>query len=322
MWNPPWTLLITLPFSLFDIGIGQFFWLLAQVILILFSARQLWGIYSKPGQPYRMSWVLAFSFVPTVFVLVIGQITPIVLAGVSLFLYGERKQQRWIMSLALVILSIKPHLLHLFWIVVALWVFQKRQWRVVSGAAIVGAAAALIPLLFDAKIYSQYLTLYQSTDVLRPMDWPVPTLRNVMKLLLHVDQTWLQFAPTIIGAVWAVYYWQHHKLEWAWRERLPLLIIVSVATSFFVWTYDYVVILPALIEGATWLRQSPVPWYRSWSVWIYLAINAVHLVARFWVAEELWYFWLAPALLLNYLILSWEKQRRVETMIGDEREFA
>jgi hypothetical protein len=319
MWNPPWTLLITLPFSLFDIATGQFIWLVVHVILILFSARQLWRIYGKPGQSYRWSWVLAFSFVPTVFVLVIGQITPIVLAGVSLLLYAETKQKQWIMSIALVILSIKPHLLYLFWIVFALWVFQKRRWRMISGAAAIGVAVGLAPLLFDSKIYSQYLALYQSADVLRPLDWPVPTLRNVIKLLLHVGQTWMQFSPTIIGVVWAVYYWQRHKHEWMWRERLPLVILVSVTSSFFVWTYDYVVILPALIEGATWLRQSRVPWHSYWSVRVYIAINTLHLLARFWLAEELWYFWLAPALLLNYLILSWEKQGRAETIISDPK---
>ena len=319
MWNPPWTFLFTLPFGLLNVVIGQFLWLVAQVILILFSARQLWAIYSESAPSYRMSWVLAFSFVPTVFALIIGQITPLILAGVSLFLYSEREQRPWIMSFALVILSIKPHLLYLFWMVAALWVFQKHQRRVISVVAVMGAVAALMPLLFDPRIYSQYLVLYQNSQVLRPMDWAAPTLRNVMKMFLHVDQPWAQFSPTIIGISWALYYWQRHRHEWIWRERLPLIILVSVASSFFVWTYDYVVILPALVEGATWLHQSPMAWHRSWSAWLYFGINAVHLVARFWLAEELWYFWLAPALLVNYLLWCWEKQRRVHTIIRDER---
>ena len=238
MWNPPWTFLFTLPFGLLNVVIGQFLWLVAQVILILFSARQLWAIYSESAPSYRMSWVLAFSFVPTVFALIIGQITPLILAGVSLFLYSEKEQRPWIMSFALVILSIKPHLLYLFWMVAALWVFQKHQRRVISGVAVMGAVAALMPLLFDPRIYSQYLVLYQNSQVLRPMDWAAPTLRNVMKMFLHVDQPWAQFSPTIIGISWALYYWQRHRHEWIWRERLPLIILISVASSFFVWTYE------------------------------------------------------------------------------------
>jgi hypothetical protein len=44
----------------------------------------------------------------------------------------------------------------------------------------------------------------------------------------------------------------------------------------------------------------------------YLAVNAVHCIMRFRFAEELWYVWLAPALLLNY----WLFQREAESNVS------
>ena len=308
MWNPPWTLLFTLPFGYLDFTAGQFLWLLVHVILILCSVRQLWRIYGKTERPSPLAWVLALTFVPTLFVLILGQITPLILAGLTLLLDSERKQKHWTMGAALVILSMKPHLLYLFWIVFALWSWQKRQWRVISVAALFGVAALLIPLLFNSNIYAQYLSLYEAPDIWKPLDWPVPTLRNFIKVFLLVDRTWLQWAPTILAGAWVVYYWGRHKHHWTWLERLPLIVLVSVTSSVFVWTYDLIVVLPAIIEGAVWIRNRPAPWHQFWAARAYLVINVSHLLLRYWLAEELWYFWLAPALLATYLVFQRERK--------------
>jgi hypothetical protein len=308
MWNPPWTLPLVLPFGLPDFSTGQFFWLLLHVWLILFSAQQLWRFFSGATHASRFSSLLAFTFVPTVFVLIIGQITPLLLAALTAFLYSERKQNWLAMSASLLILTTKPHLLYLFWIVWPLWLFEKRPWRFIVIAALMGAGAVLLPLLFNPRIYSEYFALYGTAGILKPMDWPAPTLRNAIRILMDVDHSWLQLAPTALASAWVVCYWYRRKQAWRWHEQLPLLSVVSVASSFFVWTYDQVVLVPAIIEAAVWLSQTPAPWHRFWSARLYLAINACHLLLRFWLAEELWYFWLAPALLVNYLIFRWERR--------------
>jgi hypothetical protein len=95
-----------------------------------------------------------------------------------------------------------------------------------------------------------------------------------------------------------------------------LVLVVSVTTSFFAWTYDYVVILPALIEVAAWIKRTPLPWYRSWAVLSYLTINTVHAVMRFWHAEEFSYVWVAPALMLSYIAYRHEKQTKAAARLA------
>jgi hypothetical protein len=308
MWNPPWTLPFILPFGLVSFTTGQLLWLLFHVWLLLISAQLLWRIYSDAGQSGRISWVLALTFVPSVFVLVIGQITPLVLAGLTLFLHAERKQNPWVLGASLVVLSIKPQLLYLFWIVFLLWILHKRPRRSMFSAALLGLAALLVPVLFDAEIYSKYLALYGVAGILKPMDWPAPTLRNVMRILFGTDQTWLQVAPTVMAGAWAIYHWNKHKHQWRWHEQLPLLSGVSVATSIFAWTYDHVILIPAIMQAAAWMSRRSGAWYGYMAARVYMAINGCHFLMRFWLSEELWYFWLAPALLINYLIFRREER--------------
>jgi hypothetical protein len=113
----------------------------------------------------------------------------------------------------------------------------------------------------------------------------------------------------VVAVVWVVFYWCRHRSDWLWAERLPLVLIVSLTTSAYTWTFDQVVFLPAIIQGASWLVRQRLSWYQSVAALFYVAIDFAHAVTRVFVAEELWYFWLAPALLGAYLVYCWEASR-------------
>ena len=310
MWNPPWTLSFILPFGVLDFTTGQFLWLLAQVSCIVVSAQALWRINWQAAPGGWTSWLLALTFVPSGFVLIIGQISPLILLGLTALLYFERKANWFAFGSAMAILSVKPHLVYLLWIVLVLWICQRKQWRVAYGAALAGTGVAVIPLLFDPRVYSDYFALHRLEGITKPLEWPAPTLGNVVKLFFGFTTDWLQLALPVAASVWAFCYWQRHKHSWQWAEHLPLIILVSVTTNFFAWTYDQVVFLPALAQGAVWLVRRRLPWYRSVAALLYITVNLAHFILRFFVAEELWYFWLAPALLTTYLVYRWEAQGR------------
>ena len=75
--------------------------------------------------------IIAFTFVPTLFVLNMGQIAPLILLGVVGFLHFEKHKYWGLAGCALPLIAIKPHLLYLFWIALLLWVFDRGKWRII-----------------------------------------------------------------------------------------------------------------------------------------------------------------------------------------------
>jgi hypothetical protein len=293
---------------LLSFNLSQFAWLFSQLLVILLCTHALANLYGGGSTNCRIEWCVALSFIPTVFVLIIGQISPMVLAGISGFLVLEKKGKSLAAGAMLAVVAIKPHLLYLFWLALFLWICRYRRWQVLLGAAVGFFIVALLPVYFDRHIYGQYLDLYHLEGIVKPFDWPAPTLRNIFPQFFDRSDRWLESLPTLAGLVWLGYYWHRHNAHWQWPEALPPVLLVSVTTSFFAWTYDQVVLLPALIEATVWIRRIKLPWYRSRAALGYVAINGLHLAMRFWFAEEIVYLWLAPALTLNYLVYRYERR--------------
>jgi hypothetical protein len=107
----------------------------------------------------------------------------------------------------------------------------------------------------------------------------------------------------MLGTLWFLWYYRGHSNAWNWQSHLPLVTLVSVATSGFVWTFDQVVLLPALIQATVWWTKSSPTSVRKLLLSGYCVMMVVLLVAKMFVRNDLWYFWLAPMLFLFYLAL-------------------
>ena len=81
---------------------------------------------------------------------------------------------------------------------------------------------------------------------------------------------------------------------------MPLILLVSVSTSAYAWTYDYVVLLPAVIHGLVMARPGTA-WHKNPAVVFYGFFNVLYLGLKFVLVYDYYYFLLAPAFLLTYL---------------------
>lgn len=303
MWNPPWTLPLVLPFGLLDYDTAQLLWFLLSTLTIFLGAQLLWRIYAANPAPNRTFWLALFGFTPVYFVLLLGQIAPLILAGLIGFLLAMRRQAWTSAGACLALATIKPHLLYLLWIVALLWVVRQRQWRVAAGFFLMFAIMAGLPLLFDSQIYGRYLALLADRTVTSPRDWATPTIGTALSALVGGQSGWLRWLPALGGALWLSRYWYDNARQWDWPAELPLVLLVSIASAPFSWTFDYVVLLPAVVQGAVWLSAStPYSWASGHgSSWFYLALGAIVLVGKIFLRNDFWYFGLAPAFLLLYL---------------------
>ena len=302
MWNPPWTLSFILPFGLASFDIAQFSWLLLNTFIVLLCAKQLWLLYGGAPTAYRTAWLVVLTFAPAYLVLILGQIGPLILLGLVGFLHCARaKHWKWAGALTILV-SIKPHLLYLFWIALVLWIIEKRQWQLMIGVAVSGFIAATIPLLFSPYVYTDYIQLNRTAKLPTPFDWQTPTMGQAARFFFAPEAVWLQFVPSLIGVFWLLFHWHKSKNQWEWSAQLPILIVASLATTSFAWSFDYIVLLPAIIQAASWLSGRQELSCKTPVIIVYVIIMALYMLVFFLSPNDFWRFWLGPAFVIAYLI--------------------
>lgn len=299
MWNPPWTLTFVMPLGLLDARLGQLLWLLLNLGIVVFCADWTWRFYQGPATYRWLAWALALTFVPTMIVLRAGQIGPLILLGIVGFLHYEN-QGRWLLAGAsAVLIAIKPHLLYLFWIALALWAVEQRRWRVLIGGIVTGLIATAVPIFCNPEVWQQYWFALTHHP---PEEWVSLTFGSILRLLFGANLVWLQLVPAIPALIWFGFYWRKNHLDWNWGEQFPLLILVSFLTTFYgAWPFDLVILLLPVVQAAVWAAHAPN--LRMPALAIYLAIDLTALVLIILGVTSIWFIWMTPALLVGYLSL-------------------
>jgi Glycosyltransferase family 87 len=296
MLNPPWTLAVVLPFGLLPYRVGQILWVWLELLLVLASARTLWRLYKERDQPPLLLWLAIGVFAPLYIVLAIGQITPLVLFGVSNFLCMQAKRKDVLAGLCLFLVALKPHLAFLLWLAVVLWILREARWRIAASLAVAMIAAAGIALFFDPQAFQQYAAMWAGTV----MVWrETPTLGGLLCRLPHAPQ-WLAFAPAVAAVVWFVFDRLRWRQHWNWAQRAPMLLLLSVVASPYAWLFDQIILLPAVAQIAADKSAGARRKRRALGL-LYVAMNLSLLT---WIGPGrsiFWYAWTAPAWLLLYV---------------------
>ncbi len=299
MWNPPWTLSFVMPLGLLDARIGQLLWLLGNLAIILFCADWVWRYYQGPSAYRWVAWAVALTFIPTMMVLRAGQIGPLILLGIVGFLHFEKQGRLFLAGAACVLIAIKPHLLFLFWIALALWALKGRRWRVLIGGIVTGVVATAIPIFFNPEICQQYWFALTHHP---PEEWVSLTIGSILRLLFGAELVWLQLIPAIPALIWLGFHWRKHHAGWTWGEQMPLLTLVSFLTTFYgAWPFDLVILLLPVIQAAVWAVE--VKNLRTAALAMYLVIDLTALSLILVGVTSIWFIWMTPALLACYLSL-------------------
>lgn len=298
MWNPPLILTLVMPFSLFGFATAHALWLGMSAFLILVAADRLWWLYGGNPRQRWVALVFAFSFMPTFFMLRIGQTSVFVLAGLVGFLLAERGKRWWWAGASLPLLVIKPHIVYLVLAALVIWWLRKRRWQVIGGALVAGSVALLVPLLVNPKVYAQY---YVAATTTPPFQWVLPTWGSALRLWWGWEHAWLVFVPPALGLVWyAAHAWRGRTRAIVWTAEMPLLLLVSTSTMAYGWSHDLIVLLPALIQMVIWVMQRSSHRLQWVALGGYVLFEGVALYLNNTHASSIAYIWMPPVLLLGY----------------------
>ena len=300
IYYPPWTLILLAPIGLFERVTGQLAWLLLSTAIILMCSEKLW-LQQKDWIRYRwLAWLIAFSFGPTFAALgFTGQITPLFLLGLTGFiLLIDKPEMDWLTGFCLYFTAIKPQVLYLFFILLFLWAVQQRRWKILAGFAISLIAATGFGMMFDKQIIIHFIeTLTNNT----PVAWATPTIGTYLRMYFGFEGFWVQFIPTMITSLFAIIYWWRKKDDWNWQAVLPYLLFLSLITSPYTWTYDFVVLIIPLLIGASLLIRRVSPWIALLIAGYYMLLNSAYwwLHLRY---SDFYFIWFAPVLLTWFIM--------------------
>jgi hypothetical protein len=301
MWNPPWTLPLVLPFGLLPVRTAHLLWVVLQLGVLVFCADRLWLLYGGDCERRWVAWLLGLAFLPTLFALTAGQITPLLLLGAVGFLMCIERKRETLAGVAAVLLAIKPHLAYLFWLALLLWSIRERRWRALAGGIVAGLVLTAIPLLFNAHVLQQYWHTFTQTP---PAQYRSPTIGTVLRLVFGEGQFRLQFLALIPGLVWFVPYWWMKRRDWEWKEQMPLLLTVSVLTTAYGgWPFDLVLLLLPIMHAAATVARHGWNAVPIFALGLFVAINAIAVVQLALQVEYFWFIWITPAVLAAYLLV-------------------
>jgi hypothetical protein len=297
LWNPPWTLAFILPLAWLSYSSAYLLWTAVSFSIVIVCADKLWCQYG--GTPHRryLAWIIALTFLPTITVIGLGQIGPLLLLGITTFLlFPDRRPL--LAGVSSLLIAIKPQLLYLFWVALALWAIRGRRWALLTAVPAAVAAASLLPLLIRPTIFADYI---QQFYVARLLANPSPTLGTLLRSSPILSARWLQFVPSMIGLLWFLWYWNNRE-DWRWSAEIPLLLLVSIVTTSYGWLFDQVTLLPAVFQIMCDMEREKNG-IRKWSVvltYLLVSVGIVFCLAR--RATGVAYVWIAPAWLILYLM--------------------
>jgi hypothetical protein len=204
-------------------------------------SRRLYGA-STPRDVFS---IVGYLFAPIPACLVSGQMGLVLLLGVILFLWLEERKPM-LAGAALILPFAKPHLLSLFWLVLALWIVYRKKQKVAIGFAIALAAATAIALALDLSVFQQYREMLRHSSIGKEF---IPAISGVIRLIFFRRHFWVQFVPLATGSIWSLWFFRKHFSGWTWKQHGPALMVVSVLVSPYSWLADESVLLPAILQA-------------------------------------------------------------------------
>ncbi|MGC9158500.1 MAG: glycosyltransferase 87 family protein [Terracidiphilus sp.] len=290
MRNPPWALPLALPLGLVGMRIGAPLWSLASFACLVVSLRLLGPMF--PRARMYLPW-LGVIFTPAVLCVTIGQTSLFALLGYVLFLRFHSTRPL-LAGMSLWFCLLKPHLFLPLGVVLLVWVFVSRSYRIVAGAAIALAASSVAASLLFPSSWVDYLHMMRTYGIEKEL---IPCLSIALRFWINPQATWIQYLPSALGCAWALSYYWPRRHEWNWMRHGNLLMLVSIVTAPYCWLFDQSLAIPALLDGA----------YRTRSRILLVLFVLVSLLIQIALAMDVkvwsaFYLWTAPAWLAWYLL--------------------
>lgn len=238
MWNPPWLVVWLMPVLALPFHLSAVAWMMVSLALI-FLAAELVRRSATPRAPHWVTLASVLPFAPTYFTVKHGQVSALLLLGVAGFLHSVRHERPVRAGAFLALATIKPHVLHLVGGAALWWTLVERRFRVLVGPSLVLVPTLVVLTLLWPGWWSGYLAALEQP----PLYWKAPVAGTLLRLLFGPELRWLQFAPTVLALSALLVWLLHRRPTLRWSEVMAPLLLLSVPTAPYGWSFDQLVLL-------------------------------------------------------------------------------
>ena len=305
MWNPPWLLALFYPLLMLPFGVAATIWFGLSLGILLGCTVLTWRLFVPLTSPARLLVPLLATviFAPALLTLRMGQVSVLILLGIVGFLHLEGKGNDFWAGAFLVLLTLKPHITYLLWVAIAWWVITRKRWKVLWGLG--GTLLVLCALLTPLR--PTWALDYLGALSQPPLYWRAPVLGTVLRILFGWDRTWLQYLLSLILCPLVLVALHRRRATFVWKDVASPLLLLSVPTAVYGWSFDQLVLLIPYLQAVAWLRECHHEHPISSLIVAtgLLSINGLMLWCNARLGDDLYLLWAPLAWGLLYGVGQW-----------------
>jgi hypothetical protein len=285
-WNPPFLFVFLLPFAWLPFLVAKFAWLITSLLIVVTAAAMLIRVYMQDASPRAKLTFVAFAvaFPAVITGLYMGQVTFLVFWGLVASLYLVKKEKWFWAGAALILTSIKPHIVLLAGIYLVVYMARQRKyqgWAGLAAAIVVGFAILL--LLAPDLIYN----LMGETSVASGR-WATSTIGGILSYWGITEVTRYLFVILLPLPV----YMAIHPERFSVELSVALLTLINLPTTFYGWSYDQTILLIPIAQVFSWLTRSKYSLAISVGIIVVMLLNYFQRVLPL---NEVYYVWVPLA---------------------------
>jgi hypothetical protein len=289
-WNPPWLLLMLAPLAALPVEAAGRIWLLINFAIVAGVPFVVWQLVEASQKRRASPWLVlaGLAFGSSLTVLAMGQVTTWVLVGLLLALIGlKRRHDGWAGAALLLTLS-KPQLVYLAVPLILLWAAGQRRWRVWAGLVIAFALTTACVTILTPGWLSGYWNLTSGFNFFRHS---AATVGGFFQA--YTGSSVLRFLGvlTLLLIPWLLRLIKRRDL----LTGLNVALLMSVPLAPYGWSFDQVVLLPAIVQLVFWLTEVERSPRRVCGL-ILIAIYLMDVGLKILGTGDFWFVWVPIAL--------------------------
>ncbi len=299
-WYVPWFLILFAPFLAWPFPISAALWLICNLCFPMILSFLSWKVF-RPDERQSMTVLFLSGMIlaPFIFLLRMGQISFwIVLGVIGTVLCLEKKRDFWA-GWFLILTTIKPQTIFLFYLLLGIWAIQNKRFRVLTTFIGIFLALQISVLMLWPALYSHWITTCQN-----PLDFFSTTLASF--LWCHMSGAagksceWIFLALPCFAALGGIFYFLRRKV--VWKNHLPAGLLLSLIFMPYGGLSDYnlLAITQTAIVGDLLYSTRSVN-RRNFVITGLLAYHLFTLIVLFQCGRNLHHLWWYPIPFLFFL---------------------